>query len=145
LGNRSTGKTLATIFVALLERRTWSQAALARRCDVGVPAIRTRLSELKEAGVPLECESDPPHVYWSVPKNWYPNGRLLESKDLALVARLLRRLPPTKDVARALRAVVGHEALPIDRKQGERYPEVLGSWRGHRVSIPLRWPRALST
>lgn len=127
MGNRSTGKTLATIFVALLERRTWSQADLARRCGVGVPAIRTRLAELVDAGVPLECESDPPHVYWSVPRSWFPNGRVVESKDLALVARLLRRLQPTKEVVRALRAMAGQERQPADREHTERYPEVLGA------------------
>jgi predicted unusual protein kinase regulating ubiquinone biosynthesis (AarF/ABC1/UbiB family) len=42
------------------------------------PNVRQAVeSDLASAGVPLEREEDPPHVYWSVPRDWpAPGARL---------------------------------------------------------------------
>ena len=54
MGQRSGTATAIQIMQALLQQRTWTQAALARELDIGVPALRKRLDELTNAGVPLE-------------------------------------------------------------------------------------------
>ena len=93
MGQRSGTESAIAIIQAFLGRRTWSQAELARELAIGVPALRKRLDELTKAGVPLETESDPPHVYWSVPKNWLPGAVQLNPPDILELRRLLMRLP----------------------------------------------------
>ncbi len=93
MGRLSGTETALALVVAFIEKDTWTQADLARRLDVGVAALRKRLHELIEAGVPLEREEDAPHVYWSVPKNWIPSGVRLDPSDVAELLRLLARLP----------------------------------------------------
>jgi predicted DNA-binding transcriptional regulator YafY len=58
-----------------------------------VPALRKRLNELARAGVPLDMETDSPHVYWSVPKNWLPGAVQLNPAEMLELHRLLNRLP----------------------------------------------------
>jgi transcription initiation factor TFIIIB Brf1 subunit/transcription initiation factor TFIIB len=75
LGRQSSGATIAAIYQAFLGgRRTWAQAELARHAGVGVPALRKRLQELQDQGTPLESEADGNHIYWSVPRGWFPGG-----------------------------------------------------------------------
>ena len=93
MGQRSGTETAIQIIQAFLGQRTWSQAQLAKALDIGVPAVRKRLDELTKAGVPLDMEADPPHVYWSVPKNWFPGGVQLNPADILELRRLLTRLP----------------------------------------------------
>jgi len=69
MSRRAPTETVAGVVGAFLERRTWSQAELAKRLELSVPALRKRLEEL--AGpLRLEREEDHPHVYWSVPKDF---------------------------------------------------------------------------
>ena len=74
MNRRSEADTPARLLVAFLRQRTWSQAELAREVGIEVRAVRRRLNELRAAGVPLEDDEDRPHVYWSVPKRWFPGG-----------------------------------------------------------------------
>lgn len=94
------------LLVAFLERDQWSQAQLARRLDVSVATVKTRLNELSLAGVPLEREEDLPLVWWRVPKGWAPEGVVLSKDDVVLAARLLGRLPDTKERNRLLARVL---------------------------------------
>ncbi len=73
----------------MLEQRTWSQADLAKRVEVTPQTVKRCLEELEAAGVPLEREEDHPHVYWSVPGSWLPEGVHLPRE---LLVELLRRL-----------------------------------------------------
>jgi predicted DNA-binding transcriptional regulator YafY len=93
MGQRSAGATLARIYEAFLSKRTWAQADLARRVGVGVPALRRRLLELRDAGMPLDDEEDHPHIYWSVPSKWFPGGVLVPGASVPALIRLLLRLP----------------------------------------------------
>lgn len=95
MGRKSGSESAVALLVAFLERRQWSQAALAERLGVSVATVRVRLRELSEAGVPLEREDDHPHVWWSVPKGWGPGGVVLTADDVVLARRLLARLPAT--------------------------------------------------
>jgi predicted DNA-binding transcriptional regulator YafY len=125
MGQRSAGETLARILAAFLKQRVWSQAELARCCGVSVKALRMRLQELIEANVPLASETDHPHVYWNVPRNWFPAGKLLEPRDVALVARLLQRLPPGADRAKALALVLGTSDGRLQRVEDKSDPQIL--------------------
>lgn len=99
MGKRSSSETVAGILVAFIERRTWQQAQLARRLQLQPRAVRKHLEELMQSGCPLVRDDEPPHVYWSVPKGWFPGGLYLSGDDAELSLTLLCRLPasPSRD------------------------------------------------
>jgi predicted DNA-binding transcriptional regulator YafY len=109
MGTRSATETVVGIFVAFFEQKTWSQAELARRLNVGVRVVRERLEELRQKGtIPLEREEDLPHVYWSVPSSWAPGGVFLVGDEAGQVLRLLARLPQSAERDRLLRRFTGY-------------------------------------
>lgn len=110
MGTKTAGESIAAIIQAFLKRRTWSQAELARVVDLGVPALRKRILDLQTAGMPLVDEKEHPHVYWSVPKNWFPGGVALEGKDLEVLLRLLGRMPKSRERDRLIKLTL--ESLP---------------------------------
>lgn len=93
MGQRSSSETVIAIIQSFLRNRVWSQADLARHLEIGVPALRQRLRELCEAGVPLESQAEHPQVYWSLPRGWFPGAIDLGPEEGIELARLLRRLP----------------------------------------------------
>lgn len=93
MGRLSGTETALALVVAFIEKDSWTQADLARRLGIGVAAMRKRLNELIDAGVPVQREEDPPHVHWTVPKKWIPSGVRLDPADVAELLRLLNRLP----------------------------------------------------
>lgn len=107
MGRRSNTETLAKLLVAFLEQRTWKQRDLERRCGVGARAVRIRILDLIQAGVPIEREEDHPHVYYSVRAGWFPErGTGIEHLDFPRVARMLGRLPRTPARDRLLTRLV---------------------------------------
>jgi predicted DNA-binding transcriptional regulator YafY len=96
VGTRSSTETIAAILKAFLDQHTWSQADLSRRVGVSTAAIHKRLCELQEHGVPLISDKDHPHVFWSVPKSWYPGGVLFTGEQITQMFRQLSRLPTGK-------------------------------------------------
>lgn len=100
---------MTQIVFAFLDDRTWSQAELARRIGIGVPQLRRHLEEMQR-DFPLEREDDPPHVYWSLPKGWFPGGLVLRSEDAQALLRLLAHLPSTSMRNRVLERIVS--AMP---------------------------------
>lgn len=111
MGQRSTTETLAGIYQAFLARRTWKQADLARELGIGAEAVRRVLLELQEKGLPLEREEDHPHVYWSVPKNWFPGSVAFKEDEVPELLRQLRRIPHGPGRARLLSLVL--DRLPV--------------------------------
>jgi predicted DNA-binding transcriptional regulator YafY len=95
VGQRSSTVTVIELVQAFLERRTWSQKELADRLEMTTPAIREKLKELQDI-FHLEREEDHPHVYWSVPKNWFPGGVVFKREQLPELLRHLVRLPKSK-------------------------------------------------
>ena len=102
MGRKSGSESAVALLVAFLKRPQWSQAQLARELDVNVATVKKRLIELQLAGVPLESEDDPPHVQWSVPRGWAPDGVILGKDDVKAASRLLSRLGATKERDRLL-------------------------------------------
>jgi predicted DNA-binding transcriptional regulator YafY len=162
VGQRSTTETLAGIYQAFLTRRTWKQADLARELAVGAETIRRMLYELREKGMPLEREEDHPHVYWSVPKHWFPGSVLIKQEEVPELLRQLRRIPhgqgrsrllslvlerlpnPHAPDARATVAsgpspaspvIVAREASPEE----ERYLAVIEDSANHRTALHMRY------
>jgi predicted DNA-binding transcriptional regulator YafY len=93
LGQRSNTETLAAILKAFLDDRTWKQADLARRIEVLPATVRKHLEELRNSGIPLTSEKEHPHVFWSVPKNWFPGGIVFTGTQITDLFRQLSRLP----------------------------------------------------
>ena len=96
MGQRSNTETIVAILTAFLDTRTWKQAELARHITIQPATLHKRLVELQASGIPLTSERDHPHVYWSVPKSWYPGGVLLTGEQVTEVFRQLSRIPKGK-------------------------------------------------
>jgi predicted DNA-binding transcriptional regulator YafY len=96
VGSRSNTETIVAILKAFLDQRTWKQADLGRHVGVATPVIQKRLRELQASGIPLESEREHPHVFWSVPKSWYPGGVLFTGEQVKQVFRQLSRVPKSK-------------------------------------------------
>ena len=111
MGQRSSTVTVVQLVQAFLEKRTWTQKALADRLEMTTPAVREKLKEL-QAVFGLEREDDHPHVYWSVPKNWFPGGVVFTRDQLPELLRHLVRLPQGKARDALLETVVRN--LPKD-------------------------------
>ncbi len=106
VGQRSGTETVVAILQAFLRQRTWPQAELAREVGVGVGTVRRRLHELEAQGFPLSREDDPPHVFWSVPKDWFPGGVVFASADTLELLRHLGRLPRAEARDRLIRRIL---------------------------------------
>jgi predicted DNA-binding transcriptional regulator YafY len=96
VGQRSNTETIIAVLKAFLDQRTWKQADLARHVGVQPATIHKRLEELAANGVPLTSEKEHPHVYWSVPKSWYPGGVLFTGEQVTEVFRQLSRMPRSR-------------------------------------------------
>lgn len=105
MGQRTSSETVVAIIVAFWRQRVWSQADLARECGVSARAVRRHLEALSAAGWPFEREDDHPHVYWSVPKAWFPGGMLLEPSAVASLVSLLMRVPSSVARGRLLKVI----------------------------------------
>lgn len=114
MGQRSSTETVIALLQAFLKQRTWKQVDLARHVGTSAGTIHKRLVELCEQGVPLESEKEHPHVWWSVPKSWFPGGLLLDSAQATELLRLLSRLPKGRARDRLLEHVL--EALPTGHR-----------------------------
>jgi predicted DNA-binding transcriptional regulator YafY len=106
VGQRSQTETLAGIYQAFLQKRTWAQSALAKELGISVDPLRRVLGELLERGMPLSRDEDHPQVYWSVPKGWFPNAVLFKSEEVPELLRQLRRIPRGTGRARLLALVL---------------------------------------
>ena len=112
MGKRSKTETVVAILQAFLKERTWRQAELARHVGVGVDALRKHLDELCASGFPLTQEREHPHIYWSVPKGWFPGAVLFESERVPVLLRQLSRLPRSKTRDQLIRTILDAAPRP---------------------------------
>ena len=154
MGQRSSTVTVIQLVQAFLEQRTWTQKALADRLEMTTPAVRDKLREL-EGVFNLERQEDHPHVYWSVPKDWFPGGVLFTRERVPDLLRLLTRLPPGKARDALLDTVVRHlpkgDARTLDRalptavippsstKQEDQYLSVVEDAAAKKVALGFRY------
>lgn len=95
MGRRTATETLARVYQAFLLQRTWRQPELAARVGVSVDALRSALRDLQDAHMPLVKDEDGAHVFWSVPKSWFPGGVALDRETAGALVRELWRRPGT--------------------------------------------------
>ena len=92
MGTKNTYETITRVVQAFTDLRTWKQADLARRVEVSSVRVAKVLQELVSAGMPLERDEDPPHVYWSVPPHWFPGGVVFSEEDWPVLVHALARV-----------------------------------------------------
>lgn len=119
MGRRSSSRSIAAIYQAFLRDRTWRQAELAERVGISVKALRERLGELEELGMPLVQEREHPNVFWSVRPEWYPGGVALTQEDVVDLVQELWSLPRSASREALLKRLLGTVA-PTDRGVLER-------------------------
>ncbi len=150
MGQRSTTETLAGIYQAFLQKRTWRQPELARELGIGVEPLRRILFELMEKGMPLERdEEDRSRVFWSVPASWFPDGVLFKREEVPDLLRQLRRLPQGQGrkrlldvvLARFPRAKVADAAVipPSPRPEEDQFLDVVEQSASERVALAMRY------
>lgn len=110
MGKRSRTETVVVILQALVKDRSCTQADLARRARVGPQVARKHLDELVRHGFPLERYDDPPQIWWSVPKGWFPGAVLFDSDSVPDLLRQVSRLPRSAARERLIRKIL--EAVP---------------------------------
>ena len=93
MGRKSSTESVAGVLLAFLQSRTWKQVELARHVGLQTKSLRRILNDLSKGGLRLEQEQDPPHVYWSVPKTWFPGGVAFRGDELSELVRVLQLAP----------------------------------------------------
>ncbi len=112
MGRRSQTQTVMELLVQFVTNRTWKQAALIKHLGISPKTFRRCVRELADAGVPLERDDEPPHVYWSVPKSWFPGATVVKAEDVAVLLRLLGRVRRCRDRDRCVHLLMGRDAPP---------------------------------
>jgi predicted DNA-binding transcriptional regulator YafY len=98
MGRRSGAETPAGIMLAFFRCHRWRQAELARELGVTVETLVRSLRVLSDQGMDLtRDDSDKPHIWWRVPKNWAPSGVLFAREETPSLLRALARSPRTTE------------------------------------------------
>ncbi len=153
MGQRTPTETLFGIVAAFVEKRTWKQVELARRLTTKPETIRKHLMEMRAGGFKLEREEEHPHVFWSVPKNWFPGALLFKADEVPDLLRLLGRSPKSKGrdrllevVAERLQGVTGSQAKepggvhpPVVTEDEERWLAVMEDAVNAKAAVKLRY------
>lgn len=146
MGSRSRYESLARVFVILLQRRSVQQAELARELDLTTKSTRALMEALQAADPRIVRDEDPPHVYWSVPKGWFPHLRtVFSAEECAELLRLLGRLPKSAARDRLLKVLVGDEPLRCNGAKVAVEESILtvleDGWK-RRVPVQVRYHSA---
>ncbi|MBX3188518.1 MAG: WYL domain-containing protein [Labilithrix sp.] len=153
MGQRTPTETLFGIVAAFVERRRWSQSELARRLETKPETIRRRLGELKAGGFKLERTEEPPLVYWSVPKNWFPGVLPFKAEEARDLLRLLGRARSSELRDRLLGVVVSRlsnlgQSVDLDpdavrgpavRHDEERWLAVIEDAVAKKTAVKMRY------
>lgn len=106
MGAKNAYETVARVVQAFADTRTWKQAELARNVEVTSERISKVLQELATAGMPLEREDEPPHVFWSVPHHWFPGGVVFSEDDWPILVHAIARISDDRRRKRLLGRLV---------------------------------------
>lgn len=107
MGQRGRTETIAQVILELMRERTISQASLAKRLEVTARTVRACVLDLTSAGMPIEREEDHPHVYYSLARDWIPNGAVIANNELRELVRILSRIPSAASRRDAIAARLG--------------------------------------
>jgi predicted DNA-binding transcriptional regulator YafY len=123
VGSASAVETPARVILAFYRRRQWRQAELARELDITVETLLRTLRTLSSNGMPLiRDDSDKPHVWWRVRKDWVPQGILFARDQIPALLRVLARAPRSRE-RDALLAHASRSARAADATVGVQAPE----------------------
>jgi predicted DNA-binding transcriptional regulator YafY len=131
MGSLSPSETPAGVLLAFFRKRQWRQADLARDLGVTVETLVRALRALSVGGMPVvRDDSDKPHVWWRVPKDWAPQGVLFSREDTPALLRTLSRAPRSRErdalLAHALRSArVADQSSPV---QASHLTEIEEAW-----------------
>jgi hypothetical protein len=90
MGRRSSTVTAIQILAAFLERRRWSQRALAKQSGITVKRLRMHLATLRaDHQWPLTQTGTKSDPWWELPVGWAPGGVLVPQELAADLVRLL--------------------------------------------------------
>lgn len=92
VGARENFESISLVVQGFAGRSTWTQAELARHVGIEARALRRLLLSLSKAGMPLERDEEHPHVYWSVPKQWFPGGVFFDEQDWEVLVHAVLRI-----------------------------------------------------
>jgi predicted DNA-binding transcriptional regulator YafY len=137
MGQRRSTETVIAILQAFLDKRTWTQAELARHTGVDSQVVRKHCEELQRHGFPLEREEETPQVFWSVPKGWFPGAVLFDAESVVVLLRLLGRLPQTKEREQLIQRIL--EAAPRPAPAPLKAPAVLTPHRTESEETNLKF------
>ncbi len=136
-------EALAAVYQAFFDQKTWIQADLAREVSISVERLRELLNTLEAQGWPFEKQNEPPHVYWSLPRDWFPEGVIIRAGDVPDLLRLFARMPRTgardRIVGRITRGAKAEASTPVwlvpqvDPKEESHLPIVEDSARRGEV------------
>jgi hypothetical protein len=93
MGQRSNTETLFGIIAAFVEKKTWRQDELAKQLETSSETVRKYLNELRAGGFNFERDEEHPHVFWSVPRNWFPGVLAFKADEVKDLLRLISRSP----------------------------------------------------
>lgn len=116
MGTRQDCVTVAGIYQAFAEHPRWTQADLARRLQVGVPALSKALRTMSGLGFPAERSHEHPHIYWTVPDDWHPAHARAEANQ----REAWPDDPSVGDVPRAAALALLLEQIRTDRRASQR-------------------------
>jgi predicted DNA-binding transcriptional regulator YafY len=151
MGKRNRSASVAKVMAAFFERRTWTQADLARTVGLSREAVVVVLHDLQESGIPLQSEPDHPHVYWRMPRDWYPGGVLFRAEYVPDLLRYLSRLPASKGRNQLLAIVVSQlpgqgkltPSVPLIARTAseadEQYLTIVEDAAGKRVALRMQY------
>lgn len=141
MGRRGASETPIAILAAFIEKRSWRQTDLARRVGVSVRSLRECLLAMESSGTfPLERQDEPPHVVWTLPASWLPEGVVLTKRDAREAVRLLARLEVSAPRDHLIQTLLGPTALLHARADVvDRAPTVLARIEdGRNARSPVR-------
>jgi predicted DNA-binding transcriptional regulator YafY len=131
MGSLGASETPAGALLAFFRKRQWRQSDLARDLGVTVETLVRALRALSAGGMPLvRDDSDKPHVWWRVPKDWAPQGVLFARQDTPALLRTLSRAPRSRE-RDALLAHASRSARVVDqssRVQASHLTEIEETW-----------------
>ncbi len=112
MGTRDNYETITRVIQAFAGSRTWKQADLARHVGVQTPALRRILNSLQLASMPLDKQDEHPHVFWSVPRHWFPGGVVFDADDWPVLVHAVLRIAHEQRRDKLLRRLLAGRRSP---------------------------------
>ena len=84
---------MTKVIRAFSDDHVWQQAELARHLGIEARRLRTILLSLSESGMPLVRTEEHPHIFWAVPKDWFPGGVYVDEDEWDVLLQAVLHVP----------------------------------------------------